>query len=227
MSVGSDTEQDTLGPLEHACADPARFDADEHERLRARFLHDLPSFYDRVHAFCNGEPGHTYGKQQEVIASHYHNLAAAARVESIPNLQQSLQNGHDKLIEQILSIPVPVDSVIHDAHTPFTTYCLVKDLCMTVRQELVWLDRYFDQTIFHRFFADTPRTARVTLVTQPAAALKGQNDKARHLAFMDVSRLLAQERGIAGYQLIETNTFHDRWLRCDDRLFTLGGSTGE
>ena len=32
------------------------------------------------------------------------------------------------------------------------------------------------------------------------------------------------EREPVGYRLIENGNFHDRWLRCDDKLFMLGGS---
>ncbi len=41
---------------------------------------------------------------------------------------------------------------------------------------------------------------------------------------MGVSKLFAQERGPQGYQLVTDEHFHDRWLRCDDKLFSLGGS---
>jgi hypothetical protein len=41
---------------------------------------------------------------------------------------------------------------------------------------------------------------------------------------MDISKLFALERGPTGYRLIVSDDFHDRWLRCDDKLFSLGGS---
>jgi hypothetical protein len=61
-------------------------------------------------------------------------------------------------------------------------------------------------------------------VTRPRASLTDRRDISRTNDFMDVSRLFAQERGPQGYRLIENGHFHDRWLRCDDKLFTLGGS---
>lgn len=214
-----------LGPLEQAASDPPRFDRDEQERIRARFLAELPPYYNQVVQFCNGEPGHLYGRQQEAIAGCYNNLQhEVVHVEEIEGLLPSLQLYRERIIENILSVPVPVDSAIYEARTPFSTYCLVKDLCSTVRHQLVWLDRYFDQTIFHRFFADVLPTVQITLVTLPSAALNTRGDKARYAEFIDISRLFARERGQNGYQLIESANFHDRWLRCDDRLFTLGGS---
>jgi hypothetical protein len=214
-----------LGPLEEAASDPARFDRDEQERIRARFFVDWQNFLDQALAFCNGEAGHAYKRQSAGFVEWYDRLQhRVTHCEAIENLTESLQQAREFVIEQVLSIPVPVDSVIHDAHTPFSTYCFVKDLCSTVRQQLVWLDRYFDQTIFHRFFGDTPAAAQVTLVTVPRAGLTNARDTARSAEFMDVSRLFAAERGVGGYRLIENAHFHDRWLRCDDRLFTLGGS---
>ena len=214
-----------LGPLEQAATDPSRFDSDEQERIRARFLADLPTFLNAAVQFCNGEPGHQYGRQQDVILGCHNEMRGKiVQAERIEELQSTLQDNRDRIIQQILSVPVPVDSAIYEARTPFSTYCLVKDVCSTVRQRVVWLDRYFDQTLFHRFFTDTPPGARVTLVTLPGAGLTSRNDRTRHAEFMDVSRLFAIERGLQGYQLIENANFHDRWLRCDDKLFTLGGS---
>ena len=214
-----------LGPLEQAASNPSRFDADEQERIRARFLAELPTFYNQCIEFCNGEPGHRYGRQIEVIAGCYNDLQnKIVHIQRIDELRSPLQVNRERIIEQILSVPVPIDSTIYEARTPFTTYCLVKDLCTTVRQEIVWLDRYFDQTIFHRFFTDTSASAQITLVTLPGATLTSRSDKTRLAEFMDVSKLFALERGDQGYRLIENGNFHDRWLRCDDKLFTLGGS---
>jgi hypothetical protein len=214
-----------LGPLEQAATEPSRFDADEQQRICARFLADLPTFYNRAVQFCNGEPGHRYGRQQEVIAACYSDLQnKVVRTQAMEQLQSPLQANRERIIEQILSVPVPIDSTIYEARTPFSAYCFLKDLCTTVRQQLVWLDRYFDQTVFHRFFIDMPLTTQAILVTLPAATLTSRNDRTRHLAFMDVSNLFAQERGTDGYRLIENGNFHDRWLRCDDKLFALGGS---
>ena len=125
-----------LGPLEQASDDPSRFDADEQERIRARFLAELPAFYNGVVQFCNGEPGHRYGRQHEIIAKCYNDLQhKVGHTQRIEELRSPLQVNRERIIEQILSVPVPVDSAIYEARTPFSTYCLVKDLCTTVRQQ--------------------------------------------------------------------------------------------
>jgi hypothetical protein len=58
-----------LGPLEKVISDPNQFDSDERERIRARFLSEWPDYYRAVLAFCNGEPGHSYGKQSDAMAT--------------------------------------------------------------------------------------------------------------------------------------------------------------
>ena len=205
--------------------DPARFDTDEQERIRARFLAEWPAWYNAVSQFCSGEPGHRYGAQQEVIADCLDTLRSQVQKTQFPQgLLANLRLNRERLVEQILCVQIPIDSVIYESRTPFTTYCFVRDLCATVRKQLVWLDRYFDHTLFHRFFFDTARTAEITLVTLPGATLTNPKDKRRHADFVDVSRSFAQERGSQAYRLIENAHFHDRWLRCDDKLFTLGGS---
>jgi hypothetical protein len=89
------------------------------------------------------------------------------------------------------------------------------------------MDRYFDATLFGRYFADVPKSAIITLVTFPFAMCRGPRDEQRYKDFMSVSKLFAQERGSAGYRLLTDDQFHDRWLECDDKMFTLGGSIKE
>jgi hypothetical protein len=54
--------------------------------------------------------------------------------------------------------------------------------------------------------------------------LEALSDTKQLSEFLDVSRLFALERGQACYRLIASSHFHVRWLRCDEKLFTLGGS---
>ncbi|RYX82864.1 hypothetical protein EON83_17290 [bacterium] len=213
-----------LGPLEQASANPELYDADEKERIKARLMAEFGPFFRKVADFCKGEPGHLYGKQENSVANMYSWTLERARVEKFEDLKTILQSTKFEIIQEILSIPVATDSAIYEATSPFSTYCLVKDICTTVRSRIVWLDRYFDQTIFHRFFIDTPPNVEIVLVTQPSSNLRGNADNNRHSAFMDISKLFAQERGPNGYRLVENASFHDRWLQCDSKLLVLGGS---
>ena len=140
---------------------------------------------------------------------------------------ESISRFHNALMEATSTIPIPVDSAIHEAQTPFSTYCLVKDLCSTSINKLVWMDRYFDQTLFGRYFVDTPKSTLITLVTYPEVKCSKPRDKQRYVEFMGISKLFALERGTSGYRLVTDESFHDRWLRCDNKFFTLGGSIKE
>ena len=64
----------------------------------------------------------------------------------------------------------------------------------------------------------------VTLVTLPESSLKTKRDHERHNAFVEISRLFAKERSPELYRLVAHSSFHDRWLQCDNRIFSLGGS---
>lgn len=86
------------------------------------------------------------------------------------------------------------------------------------------MDRYFDQTLFGRYLVDVPKSASVTLITYPESKCRGLADRQRHADFMGISKLYAAERGPTGYRLVTDEGFHDRLLRCNDKLFALGGS---
>lgn len=215
-----------FGPVLKAVENPSGYDQDEKARIVARYLADMPGFLNRVHDFTRSEKGHDYmAHWNQIHNSVYdlHGLVINHPIDS-QHFRNALIERSNKARDVILSIPVPLDSTIYEARTPFSTYCLVKDICSTAKAEIIWLDRYFDQGIFHRYFADVPSNVLVTLITWPQSECKGARDTQRYQEFMDVSKLFAQERGPAGYRLVTNQDFHDRWLCCDDKLFTLGGS---
>lgn len=216
-----------FGPILRVADNPSGFGTDEKTRIFARFFHDHNSFNQLLVKFCNtGEPGHQYAIQFAQAQHQISLIQAYAAFNNLnePDLLKLAKDVSSRVTEILMSIPVPVDSAIYEAQTPFSTYCFVRDLCSTVKAKVVWLDRYFDQTVFHRFFTDTPKVVQVTLVTLPSSAAKGKADSQRVAEFMDVSRMFAAERGPTGYRLVANDNFHDRWLQCDQKLFTLGGS---
>jgi len=216
-----------FGPVLRVADNPNGFDVDEKTRIFARFFHDHDSFNQLLIKFCHtGEPGHKYAIQ---FAQAQHKISLIQQYAAYNNLNEAdllklVREVSLRVMEILMSIPVPIDSTIYEAQTPFSTYCFVKDLCSTAKARIVWLDRYFDQTVFHRFFVDTPKSVEVILITLPLSAVKGNIDSQRIAEFMDISRMFAAERGPSGYKLVANNTFHDRWLQCDQTLFTLGGS---
>ncbi len=213
-----------FGPLLSLAENPSNYDLDEQRRIAARFFAERDALIQEVQRFSTDEPGHSYFAQSYRVRNALFTLGAAITSAPEGHWLSQVKASYDTALSAILEIPIPIDSSIHDAQTPFSTYCFLLDLCSTVTREIVWLDRYFDQTVFHRFFVDTPKTALITLVTLPDTNLSSRTDQRRFTEFLDISRIFAKERGESGYRLIENASFHDRWLRCDDRLFALGGS---
>ena len=144
---------------------PGSFDADEKTRIFARFFADAPKFRGSFQTFTQSEPGHDYQPQYYQVVNHLGPFASYAAQMSETDFCEHVRKVYADVFSAIYAIPVPVESAIHKAHTPFTTYCLLKDLCSTVSQRVIWMDRYFDATLFGRYFADVPRSASITLVT--------------------------------------------------------------
>src|SRR6266478_5473645 len=81
------------------------------------------------------------------------------------------------LMDIILSIPVSTKPVILDAHTPFSAYCFIKDRCLTVKDRLIWVDRYMDESLFYRFIRDIPTSVSIVIVTWPYFKTNSKKDK--------------------------------------------------
>jgi hypothetical protein len=216
-----------FGPLMKWAESPGTYDTDEKSRIFARFFAEATTFQSMFTTFTKSEPGHDYLLQYYQVANHLGPFASYAGQMTVADFCGHIQKVYADLFSAIFSIPVPVESAIHEAHTPFSTYCLLKDMCSTVIQRIIWMDRYFDATLFGRYFADVPRRANITLVTYPITQCKGVKDEQRYKDFTSVSKLFAQERGPSGYRLLTDTLFHDRWLECDSKMFVLGGSIKE
>jgi hypothetical protein len=213
-----------MGPMLPLAENPGSCDPKEHRRIVARWLRERGEFLNAFERFTEGEPGCSYRAEYERGISH---LAATGNWVWQPGVDvfaYNVKKVHTDLLDAIYSIPVDTESAIHDACTPFSTHCLVKNLCSTTRTRITWMDRYFDQTLFARYFVDTPQTTAITLVTYPPSKCTSGKDKQRHADFIGMSRLFATERGQAGYRLLFDDQFHDRYLQCDDEMFHLGGS---
>lgn len=202
---------------------PDAFDSDERTRILARFVYDSEKFQPAFNKFCRSEPGHLYDAQSTYVSVALRTFINQSHKEPDQVLARIPKLG-DELFGILSSIPVPVESAIHAAQTPFSVYCLLQELCTTVQKKIVWLDRYFDHRVFHRFFAETPKSVEIVLVTWPESKCRSKNDQNRYDQLLDVSRLFAQERGVGGYRLVTNENIHARWLRCDDGLFNLGDS---
>jgi hypothetical protein len=211
-----------LSPLQEIADHPEGHDAHSRARAGAKFFGDARKLESEVHSFTQGEPGHDYRREWRNLTTAFHTLDFGVQ-EHLDNpvaLMALLKEESAAIIDGILAIPAPTDALILEAHTPFSTYCVVKDLCQTVAERLIWVDRYLDASVFYRYLRDVPINVHVTLLTWP-----GTKRNAKDFSeFMDVSRLYAAERGPDNYTLVVHLDIHDRWLCCDGQIYALGGS---
>lgn len=109
-------------------------------------------------------------------------------------------------------VPVEWEPVTFDANTPFTSYLRIRDAFALVRRRVHYFDRYLKPDFFSLFLQNVPRSSEVRLVTTAS----GVN------AVRALSELARQE--FADYRLLEIEpaAMHDRNLRIDGQVFSLG-----
>ena len=212
-----------MDPLRRLVADPDGYDQQERARTVARYIHESGLLCQQSQRFSTGEPGHDYHLQHEQFFTALRGLirhlpSDAALREHLPRAIASAQGALD-------AIPVPAQSGIVEAGSPFSAYRRLRELCATdATTSLTWVDPYLDASVFHRYLAEVRESAVITLVTcEPRQT--DRRGKRRWEEFLDVSGLFADERGPAAYRLLVHPSRHDRWLVFDDsRMYSLGGS---
>jgi hypothetical protein len=129
---------------------------------------------------------------------------------------QEVANARERFFEYIERIPIEWEPVVFEANTPFTSYLRIKESIVSVKQRLHYFDRYLKPDFFILFLASVENTVSIRLVTTAGNAQYGV------ASVVAVSNLAGQQ--FADYQLIEVapNILHDRNLRVDDRIFSLG-----
>lgn len=129
--------------------------------------------------------------------------------EAFDNLKKSFY----ELLEHI---PVEWEPEIFPANTPFTSYLRIKETLSTPKTRIHYFDRYLKVEFFHLFLKDVSRGMEVRLVTTQGNSQYGVN------GVTYVSELVRKE--FKNYQLIEVtpHDIHDRNLRVDDQIFSLG-----
>lgn len=210
-----------LCPLEDMAKHPDQYDQDKRTRAIGRFHADCQEFIRAVASFINGEPGHSYQAQWASILATRNELSHWFQTHYEPEaLPDFLEEHRNAILTQIAAIPASAETEILEAHSPFSAYCKIKDLCQTATEILVFVDRYLDSSIFYRYLRDLSLQISVALVTWPLE----KRDSQASAEFRDVSRMYAAERGPERYRLVVHESVHDRWLRCDEQMFQLGSS---
>lgn len=213
-----------FGPLIELAENPELFDRWERSRFMARFSADHPKFYQAFNKFCNSEPGHYYELELRLFSPLFNIMLSQIdpNFEDMAKFKSLINDTKKKILDILLSIPIPQISIIHEAWTPFSTYCFLKDRCLSVLEKLIWVDRYFDPTIFYRYLRYVPNNIKITLITWPENKFTTKKDIERFKEFIDVSNIFTKEK--INYKLLSNENIHDRWLLCDKQIYNLGGS---
>ncbi len=131
-------------------------------------------------------------------------------------VEQEVANARERFFEYIDRIPIEWEPVVFEANTPFTSYLRIKESIVLVKDRLHYFDRYLKPDFFTLFLASVENTVSIRLVTTAGDARYGVACVAA------VSNLARQQ--FADYQPIEVAPadLHDRNLRVDDQVFSLG-----
>lgn len=213
-----------FGPVLKWVDSPSTYDSDEKTRILARFFAEYQNYLEAFLLFSRSEAGHNYQQQYFQVSGSLCALPNIAMRLGQQEFCDKVKLAYKQCFDALCEIPVPIESTIHESHTPFSTYCLIKNLCSTVRERIIWMDRYFDASLFGRYLSDVPPAASITLVTYPIQSFSGKKDIQRYNDFLSVSKLFAMERGVATYRLLSSVDFHDRWFECDNNMLSFGGS---
>ena len=131
-------------------------------------------------------------------------------------IEREVENARHKFIEYIDRIPIKWEPVLFNANTPFTSYLRIRESIVSVKERLHYFDRYLKSDFFTLFLDSVGNTVSIRLVTTAGNAQYG-------VAGVGAVSNLAR-RQFADFQLIEVSPddLHDRNLRVDDQIFTLG-----
>ncbi len=211
-----------FGPLLDLVNHPERHTEQDLRRVRARFEADYDAFAERLDEFSDSEPGCSYFSEAHEVHMALRGAISATTTHPLGSLDlvRAVREAMQSSKATLLAIPASPNSAVMAAHTPFSSYCKLKDLCSSAATRLILADPYVSAEVLYRYLRDVSASVMSTLLT---SAGKGWG-KGEYEAFLDASRLYAAERGASAYRLVVNDTFHDRHLVCDDAVYLLGGS---
>jgi hypothetical protein len=213
-----------LAPLEQVLANPTAFPAPERARIRATFGPNAETLRNQCLDFTRPSPGVDYAAEFHDIQEPLAHLQRLSRsmVDPPPSMAFDVMTLRRRLQDAILAVPTETDGAVYEAGTPFTTHLRIRELCSTARRHLLFVDRYLDASIFHRYLDSGAPGRQLVILTWPEARHTGRY-LVRFREFLDVSRLYAAEFP-GHYRLLVNDAIHDRYVWADDALFHIGGS---
>ena len=129
---------------------------------------------------------------------------------------EELANARNHFLESVNKVPFVWEPILFEANTPFTSYLRIKESIALVNSRLHYFDRYLKEYFFHLFLKFLDSNISVRLITTSGNSEYGVN------SVLQISDLAHQQ--FKDYQLIEVEPakLHDRNLRVDDKIFSLG-----
>ena len=213
-----------FGPLERLIENPDQYNEQEKSETLARYFAEHNSLQEDFRSFSTGQPGHNYAIEFNNFFNALHGVLT--RLIQKQDLESVVREQLSIALFCIDAVPIPSTSVILEAGSPFTAYCRLRELCeVDATRCITWLDPYMDKSIFYRYLEGVRNNVPITLVTCEPGPNAGRRNVKRWNDFLDLSRLVAQERGGSLYRLVVQSTLHDRWVIYDEkRIYSLGGS---
>ena len=122
------------------------------------------------------------------------------------------------MIAAVNRVPIEWSPQLLAEQTPFSTALRIRDAMRRATSRVHLFDRYLDASVFELYVRELDRAIEIRLVTTHGRPDFGVEN------LLTLSRLAASE--FRNYQLIECTSadMHDRNLRVDDQVFSLGPS---
>jgi len=216
-----------LGMLIRPIADllDSSLPSDAIRHVRGRFRAEYPDFMQEVAKVCRPSEQLHYDQEFNIVKR------AAWRLDDVlqallsgkpcDNVKASFDDVVAATSRFIREIPTDDPSSILPPASPFSAYKTIRALCSSAMSRLELFDPYADADTLVRYLSEPNPVVAVRLITN-SRVLSTQDDM-RSMSLKSTSVLLKRERGDR-YSLLINDSFHDRHLRVDDKVFHLGGS---
>ncbi len=141
-----------------------------------------------------------------------------------------LKTARKEFFDGLERIPIQWEPVVFEANTPFTSYLKIKEAAAGVRRRFHYFDRYLKPEFFELFLPSLIERSVLGCHLENEGLLP--DDPSIEIRLVTTSRGVRDVRAVAtlaeqefnDFRLIEVSAseMHDRNLRVDERIFTLG-----
>lgn len=216
-----------FSPLEELAKSDSTPDIRAYRDVFAKLAAGKDIFYDRVRKFATiGDVPYKHESNNIIgtivrFDSNYQNLIDKAKTTDLDQFfnkfKTDLETVEYYIINQIDQIRVDLGAKNIQANTPFTAHICILNYMLNARKRLDYIDRYLNSDFFYLYLKNLDRSITIRLVTTEG---NGKYSGVKNVKY--ISDLCRQE--FKDYKLIQLDEkyFHDRYLRIDDMIFTIG-----